>query len=292
VRIGRDVTVEADEIIEGDVIAVGGAVRVDGEVHGEVVAVGGSVTLGPAARVDGDVSVVGGQLHRDPGAQVGGRAQEVSLGGIDFDRWNWSRNPVGVWWGSMLGSVFAFVGVLARVGVLCLLTALVVLFGRDYAQRAGDTAATASLKAGAVGVIAQILLVPLLIITIVVLIVTIIGIPLLLLIPFALLALAIVALVGFTGIAQRVGLFTAGRFGWAIDNVYTVTILGVIVLMLPVVLSRLVSLGGGPMFPVAVILGVGGFVIEYLAWTVGFGAVALMRFGRGGSRVTGGTSAA
>jgi hypothetical protein len=181
----------------------------------------------------------------------------------------------------MLGSAFAFVGALARVAVLCLLAALVVLFGREYAERAGAMAADASLKAGAVGVISQIMFLPLLIITIVVLVVTIVGIPLLLLIPFALLALAVIALVGFTGIAQRVGAFTASRFGWSDQNVYTVTVIGVVVLMLPVLLSRLVSLGGGVMFPLAIALGVVGFLIEYLAWTVGFGAVALMRFRRG-----------
>jgi hypothetical protein len=37
------------------------------------------------------------------------------------------------------------------------------------------------------------------------------------------------------------------------------------------------------MFPLAIALGIAGFVIEYVAWTVGFGAVALMRFRRGRS---------
>jgi hypothetical protein len=284
IRIGRDVVVEDGEVVEGDVVAVGGAVRVNGEVEGDVVAVGGSVTLGPQSRVQGDVTVVGGQLHRDDGAEVAGKAQEVSLPGFEFDRWNWHSNPLGLWWRSMLGSAFAFVGTVARVGVLCLLAALVVLFGREYAERAGTMAATSSLKAGAVGVIAQLMFVPLLIVTIVVLVVTIIGIPLLLLLPFALLALAVIGLVGFTGIAQRVGLLTTSRFGWPADNVYAVTTIGVLVLMLPVLLSRLVSLGGGIMFPIAMALGIAGFVIEYLAWTVGFGAVALMRFRRSPDR--------
>ena len=53
------------------------------------------------------------------------------------------------------------------------------------------------------------------------------------------------------------------------------TVLGVLLLMLPVMLSRLASLGGGFLFPLATTLGIAGFVIEYLAWTIGFGAVAL-----------------
>ena len=286
-RIGGDVSVDEGEAIDGDVVAVGGAVRVDGDVQGDVVAVGGSVTLGPSAVVDGDVTVVGGPLHRDPGAQVRGKAQEVSLGGIDFGRWTWRRNPVNQWWRSMLGSAFAFVGTLVRVAVLCLFTALVVLFGREYMERVSTVAAASSLKAGAVGLLAQVLFLPLLVITCVVLVMTIVGIPLLLLLPFAILGIAVAGLIGFTSVAYRVGGLAAARFGWADENPYLTTITGVLLLMLPVVLARLVSLGGGIMFPLGVTLGVAGFVIEYLAWTVGFGAVALMRFRRTGDSRTG-----
>jgi len=285
VRVGGDVTVDAGETIDGDVVAVGGAVKVDGDVEGDVVAVGGSLTLGPTAVVGGDVTVVGGRLHRDPGAQVRGKAQEVSLGGIDFGQWTWRRNPVGQWWRSALGSAFAFVGTLVRVAVLCLFAALVVLFGRDYMERAGTMAATSSLKAGAVGLLAQILFLPLLVITCVVLVMTIVGIPLLLLLPFVILGIAVLALVGFTGVAYRVGTIAASRLGLPPQNPYTVTVIGVLIVMMPVILSRLASLGGGVLFPLALTLGVAGFVVEYLAWTIGLGAIALTRFrGRNDSR--------
>jgi len=278
VRIGGDVTVDAGEVIDGDVVAIGGPVKVDGEVQGDVVAVGGSVTLGPTAVVEGDVTVVGGPLHRDPGAQVRGQAQEVSLGGIDFGQWTWRRNPVGQWWRSALGSAFAFVGTLVRVAVLCLFAVLVVLFGRDYMERAGTMAAASSLKAGAVGLLAQVLFLPLLVITCVVLVMTIVGIPLLLLLPFVILGIAVLALVGFTGVAYRVGTIAAHRLGLPDQNPYGVTVIGVLIVMLPVILSRLASLGGGVLFPLAVTLGIAGFVVEYLAWTVGLGAMALTRF--------------
>lgn len=285
VRIGGGVTVDADENLAGDVVAVGGPVRIEGQVRGDVVSVGGGVTLGPRAVVDGDVTAVGGPLRRDPGATVRGKAQEVSLGGIDLSRWTWRRNPVGQWWGNMLGSAFAFVGTLVRVAVLCLFAALVVLFGREYMERAGSVAANASLKAGAVGFAAQILFVPLLVITIIVLVMTIVGIPLILLIPFVVLGIALVALVGFTGVAHRVGQFATGRLGRTEDNPYLITVAGVLLIMAPVLLSRLASLGGGMLFPLSASLGVAGFVIEYLAWTVGFGAVALLKFGRSSAPV-------
>ncbi|MGC4085905.1 MAG: hypothetical protein QM736_28205 [Vicinamibacterales bacterium] len=280
VRIGGSVIVDEDESIDGDVVAVGGAVRVDGRVRGDVVAVGGNVTLGPRSIIDGDVTAVGGPLHRSPGAIVRGKAQEVSLGGIDLSRWTWQRNPVGEWWRSMLGSAFAFVGTLVRIAVLCLFTLLVVLFGREYMERAGAVAASASFKAGAVGFAAQVLFLPLLVITVVVLVMTIVGIPLILLLPFVVLGIALVALVGFAGVAHHIGVIAVGRMGRDATNPYLATLAGVVLIMSPVLLSRLASLGGGFLFPLATTLGIAGFVIEYLAWTVGFGAVALARFGR------------
>ena len=282
VRIGGDITVEHDEVIGGDVVSVGGSVRVDGDVQGDVVSVGGNVTLGPDSVIEKNVTVVGGRLIREAGAEVRGKAQEVSVPGLEFGNWTWRRNPFGNWWSSMLGSAFAFVGTLARVAVLCLLAMLVVLFGRGYMERAGQVAVTSSLKAGAVGFLAQILFLPLLVITIVVLVMTIVGIPLLLLLPFAVLTLAVIGLVGFTGVAYQVGGRAVGRFGGPEHNPYAVTAIGVLLLMLPVLLSRLASLGGGALFPLAMVLGIAGGLIEYVAWTVGFGAMALTRVRRRG----------
>ena len=94
--------------------------------------------------------------------------------------------------------VFA-VSTLVRVGMLCLLAALVLLFGRDYVARVGIRAAAEPLKAGAIGLLVQLLFLPLLIVTILLFVITIVGIPLLILIPFAILLLMVLALVGFTG---------------------------------------------------------------------------------------------
>jgi len=46
------VQVSADEVIAGDVVAIGGGAKVDGQVRGEVVAIGGGVDLGPQAKRD------------------------------------------------------------------------------------------------------------------------------------------------------------------------------------------------------------------------------------------------
>ena len=73
VRLGSDITVESGQEVQGDVVSVGGDVRVDGRVTGSVTAMGGDVSLGPDARVDGDVVCMGGTLREEPGATVGGQ---------------------------------------------------------------------------------------------------------------------------------------------------------------------------------------------------------------------------
>jgi hypothetical protein len=171
-------------------------------------------------------------------------------------------------------------GTVMRVAVLCLLSCIVLFAGREYVERVGARAAAEPLKAGAIGLLAQLLFGPLLILTVIVLVITIVGIPLLLLLPFALLALGLVLLVGFTGVAYNVGRLASERFAWNHDNPYLTTITGIVLLVSPVLLGRLIGLGEWLLFPVTGTLVFLGLLAEYLAWTVGFGAVALLRFER------------
>ena len=80
VRVFGDVVVNEGEEVTGQVVAVLGSVRIDGEVRQQVVSVLGTVELGPHAVIHGDVVTVGGRLRRDPAAQVAGSVTEVSLG--------------------------------------------------------------------------------------------------------------------------------------------------------------------------------------------------------------------
>jgi hypothetical protein len=275
VRFGGSVRVDEDETITGSVVAIGGSARVDGEVRGEVVAVGGDVELGPRAVITRDVTVVGGTVQRAEGARIQGDLHEVSIGDLDFGDWRWRWRPM-----PGFSRTIALMSTLGRIAVLCVLGVLVMLLGREYVERTSLRAAADPLKAGAIGFLAQLLFLPVLVVTIIVLIVTIVGIPLLLMIPFALLALAAVALLGFTSIAYRVGHYASQRFGWNVTGPYAPTVLGILVIVSPLLLARLLSLVGWPIGPMAFGLGVIAFIVEYVAWTVGFGAVALARFDR------------
>ena len=280
VHIGGGVRVGAGEVVDGDVVAVGGSAHVVGVVHGDVVAIGGRVELGPQSVVDQDVAVIGGSLERATGARVGGRIKEIGIGAFSRD-WATPRNWIGGWVDRRVGSTFALLSTAARGAVLCLLAGIVLLLAGAYVDRISVRAAIEPIKAGAIGFLAQMLFLPLLIITILVLVVTIVGIPLLVLIPFVILGLGVVGLVGFTAVAHRVGDHVARRLGWMNRGTYLNTFTGIVVILLPVLVARLALLAGGT--GVAFLwhwLAAMGFVAEYLAWTVGFGAVALVRFGR------------
>jgi len=119
-----------------------------------------------------------------------------------------------------------------------------VLVGREHVERAGARAAAEPIKAGVVGLLAQLLFVPLLVITILVLVVTIIGIPLLVLIPFVLLALAAIGLVGFTAVAFSLGRLVSRRFDWSDRNPYVTVVTGIVLLISPVLIARLIGLAG------------------------------------------------
>jgi hypothetical protein len=284
VRVGGSVTVGEDEVVGGDVVAIGGSVSVRGEVQGEVVAVGGALDLGPRAVVSGDVTVVGGTLTRAEGAVVRGEVHEVNLGMLNFDGFwkargseRWRDNP---WWTWRTPSALErLMGTLVRFAMYCLLAAIVVLLGRDHVDRIGRLAAAESLKAGAIGVFSQLLFVPLLVIAVILLLITIIGIPFIALIPFGVVALVIIAFIGFTAVANALGRIFGARFGLTTSDPYVTTFTGVLIILAPILLARIVAVAiGGLAYPMTFVLSMVGSVGEYLAWTVGFGAMALAKF--------------
>lgn len=283
VRIGGSVTVREDEVVTDFVVAVGGSATILGEVRGDVVAVGGDVELGPGAIVSQDVTVVGGELRRDPSSRIGGEVHEVST--LQFGDWRiWPDGafswPGWEWWGRPVSRAFQLGSTLVSVAILCLFAALVVLLARERVELVGRRASEEPFKAGVVGVLAQLLSLPLLIITIVTLVITLVGIPLLLLLPFAFLFVVVMALVGFTGVAHMAGQWLLSRFGSAAAGPYAATTAGILLICSPILIARLVAMAGNPLYPMTFGLGFFGFAAEYLAWTIGFGAVALVRFGR------------
>lgn len=274
VRILGDVTVRADERIEGDVVAVLGSVRIDGEVRGQVVSVMGSVDLGPEAVVNHDVVSVGGRVRRSEGAQIRGGVTEVSIAEPNV-RLNFE--PLVDWRGVYpfdgFGALPRLVGTAFRFMLLVLLTSIALVVARQTVEASAHRVSDRPVQATLVGIAAQILIVPALVLTAVVLAISIIGIPLLLLIPFAVLVLVLMALAGFSGTVFAVGQWARRRIGLGSTPPIVDLALGVTIVLLPVLVARLIAFAGWPGASLAIPLLMIGFVVELIAWSSGFGAV-------------------
>jgi hypothetical protein len=273
VRIGGgSVTVNENERVEGDVVAIGGPVTINGEVTGDVVAVTGGLTLGPRAVVRGEVTAVGGPFKRDPGAQVLGKVNEV---GIDMNGQSippYRINARNLIFGSLASRVGNLTATIARVLMFMLFVLIVTAVGQRPVQQIAARIAAEPLRAGLVGLLAEILFVPVLVVTIIALVISIIGIPLLILVPFGIVLVGVVMLVGFTATALIAGGWILERFGRTERNPYLVVATGLVAIAGLTLIGRLFALAvggfGAPLFFV-------GYLIEYLAWTVGFGAAIL-----------------
>jgi hypothetical protein len=281
VRIFGDVFVREDERVSGQVVSVLGSVRVDGEVGDQVVAVMGSVDLGPRAIVRGDVISVGGRVRRAEGAQIRGAVTEVSLADpnvrLDFiPVFDWHR----FWMFNGWGAVPRLLGTAFRFTLLVILAALALVIARPTVEASAHRVADTPVQSTLVGLAAWVLVWPLLFITAFVLAVSLIGIPLLLLLPFVVLLLLMLALGGFSGVALAVGQWARRRFGIGSPPGFLDLFLGILVILLPVLVARLIALAGWPVTPIAVLLIVIGVGVEFVAWSAGFGAVLTNTFSR------------
>lgn len=280
VHIGGGVQVGEGETVDGPVVAIGGSVVVNGEVREDVVAVGGGVRLGPKARVSGDVTAVGGSVQKDPQAEVDGKINEIGLRmpHVHFGRGFWLPAT-----GIFAGAFRPWVEVMAtlfRMVLFGLLAFLVFLIARSPVERIERAAAVEPWKAGLVGIFAQLLFVPVFVLTIIILAISIVGIPLLLFVPpLAILAFIAALIVGFTGVAYRVGRTAQERFGWAQQPPSLLLLVGLLGIWVITIGGRMMSLVGGPAWAVATALLIVGFLVEYVAWTVGLGAAVMTRFG-------------
>jgi hypothetical protein len=279
VAVFGSVTVERDQVVAGQVVTVFGSSRIEGEVNDQVVAVFGSVDLGPESRVDGDVTVVAGELRRAEGSVVTGSAREIGLGGAP------TFNIHMPWWDAFyMFHPFSYaarlMGTVFRLILLMLLGAIALLIAREPVERIAGRMTAEPLKAAVVGVLAELLFFPLLVLTCVILAITIIGIPLLLFVPFLVVGLLFVLLGGFIGAAYSVGGLASVRLGTDSSQPYTRLFLGIVIIFMPLLLARLFGVAGGPMFVFAGILSIVAFLIEYVAWTMGFGAALMSMFER------------
>jgi hypothetical protein len=282
VRIFGDVTVREGEEVTGQVVAVIGSVRIDGDVGDQVVAVLGSVDLGPKAVVRGDIVSVGGRVRRAAGSQVGGAVTEVSLADARWDpRFEpWLREVGLISMFDGFSGVPRLIGTMFRLVLLMLFASMAMVVARAAVERSAQRVSDNPIRATLIGLLAEVMFVPVLVLTCVVLAISIVGIPLLLLVPFVILFFILLGLVGFTGTALAVGQWARRQFSLGTASGFADVWLGIVIILFPVLVGRLIGLAGFLTGPVVVLLVGAGIGLEFLAWSTGFGAVLTNTFSR------------
>jgi hypothetical protein len=276
-RIGGNVTVSRDEYVEGDVVVMGGSATIDGEVTGDVVVIAGTMRLGPEADIHRDATVVAGLVDRTPTSRVRGSVNEIAVGWPAERLRNREALPEIFGAARRPARFGGLIFTVLRFGLLLVVVCLSVIAAPRLTERIGARAAAEPLKAGIAGFLAELLIGPGLVLLIVILAISIIGIPLLFLIPFALLALVGVFVVAFASVAGRVGSALGPRLGWSLTPIGAAT-LGVAALLMPALVASVFYLGGGFFGAIAVLFTITAVLVEFGAWTVGFGAAILSRF--------------
>ena len=277
IAIGQDVRIERNEEVSDTVVVLGGSVTVDGRARDGIVVIGGDAHLMPTSDVRGDIVLVGGRLIRDDGAQQVGRVNYVSVGG-------WS-DRAGRWLPGMhLGAVgrwLMLAGTMARVSVLAVLMAMTLIIARTPVARVGRAAAAEPLRAGLVGFAAEVFFVPLVIAMSLALAVTIVGLAFIpLFVPIAVVVAMFALVLGYTALACRLGEWIEDRLGWHPGNAFLATGLGLLVIIGPTLVARVLNVAPGPFRAAAFGLLMVGLCVEFAVWTVGLGAAIITGLGR------------
>ncbi len=300
IAFGRDIYVDEDEYIDGNVICILGSAYINGTVDGEVVAIGGNVNLHPGAIVYGQaVSVGGGNvvvpdravIHGEA-VTIGGRIQD-EIGAVIGDRMEITFLPsfsadyglAGFGW-------IIFFAHLLCVGFTCLIIMKIQKERWGVAVMTLRDRGWESLLAGVGGgIIYSIILMPLMLVLAFALVAIVVGIPLIPVIVLLLLLFPIPGymiasiLLGYTVIGlpieQKSGEEDPSRqyIHFKCDSMSKAFWLGHVLVSIPS-LAGLMLIAFGLPFQVPFVFWILGGTVINLVLTLGWGSFLLSRFGK------------
>lgn len=268
VKFNDDIEITAGEVVDGDVVAIRGDVRVAGRVRGDLVAILGDVELGDGAEVDGKVVTILGSFRRGQDARVGGLTTIAPGDGLLWHRFAqpWATWPIFLAWQALF---------------LLVLGLVLLVLAATPRRRVDAVAAVLHRRAGGSLLLGTILVVlghAAVIGLCALLVLTVIGIPVAALTLLGL-ALLDVAAIGVTslGLGQRL----CGVLGLNCQRVLRATTLGLLALHLPALLAALAGVAGLPAAFVMLLVWVSR-ALKFAALAAGLGALLLSRFGAHG----------
>lgn len=83
--IGGTATLAEGSSMTGDVFLTGGTLTIGGTVNGDIIAIGGAVNVDDTAVINGNISLIGATLKKSPIAKINGEITEQSPKFFDFD---------------------------------------------------------------------------------------------------------------------------------------------------------------------------------------------------------------
>ena len=288
-----DYEIESDRTVDGDVALLSGELTVAGDVTGDVLVLDGELVLESTAAVEGDILQVGGSVT-NRGGSIGGEL--VSVGGDraitrdmeesfgeppapperDDRSWEERYGPDrGIGWAiwdnlrdgfSKLSLTISFFIVLAILG------AIPLYFARGEFEVTAATVRHSFVRSFLLGLAGQVLFLP----ALVVLAVGILTVPL---IPVFMLAVALAFAGGYVAVGYAVGDLIGERgYDWLRQlaaGPYRTLLVGLAALQILYVVISFLDFFGGITGPLYGMTWAGATIVTWIAFTAGFGAVAL-----------------
>ena len=277
VKMGRDIVVEEYEEVDGDVVAIGGDVTVEGTVCKNVIALGGDVFVASTGVIEGDATSIGGDVEKETGAIIRGERIGISffpkrlfkpIPPRGFPFIHMFRFPPFVGFHG-----FALFTGIIKIILFLFLGIVVISIVPKNVTKVKDKIKQDFLKSALIGFVAEILILPIFIL----LIVTVIGIPVALLVEPLFILVALI--LGYTGVSYFIGEKLREGTSLKPETPMMTLIIGILVVESVLLLARVVGVFGHYLFGFSWILTFIGWMIWYVAVTVGFGACILTRLG-------------
>jgi hypothetical protein len=264
VKFGKDITIEESEKVPGDVVALGGDVRVNGLVEGDVVSIGGDIRVSSTGIIEKDAVSIGGEIVQEPGAIIKGRSQELGF---------LPGKLLGFHTGPHFLSGVSFIFSLFKILFLFFLGIVVLALVPKNVQKVKDKITKNPWQSALIGFLGEILILPVFIL----LLITIIGIP----VAIIILPLAILLgfLLGYTSISLLIGEKLKQNTNLKPQTQMLTLVLGILTVEFISLFASFLRIFWGFFSPFALIFAILGALITYIVLTVGFGGAILTLLG-------------
>jgi hypothetical protein len=266
VKFGEDIHIGRHELVQGDVVAIGGDIVIEGKVRGNVVNIFGDTELHGTAVINGDVVSVMGELNEYDNPRIRGETVNVAGGAPNIRLPFFSYHTGNIW--NVITRVIKFV-------IFTILLLMIIYFLPDRMRISSDHVFGSFFRSLGVGVLLLLVGSVVVLILGVILSITIIGIPVALLLVLSYGALL---LLGYFVSALALGRLLCKKFGPDGASQFLCGFMGLFLITLPGFVAAMMwvvpFLG-----PVQLLLKTIAVFVNFLAVALGSGALIISKAG-------------